>query len=51
MSYREPSADMRKGASQLREFYEALLREGFSEEQATRIVCAGISGRAGSGAG
>lgn len=46
---REPSAELRTAARQLREYYVALVREGFSESQALRIIGAIISGQAGQG--
>lgn len=37
---RELSADLRQGAKVLREFYVALVREGFSSAEAIRIIAA-----------
>lgn len=36
----EPSADARQGAKAMREFYVALLNEGFSEEQVLFLLAA-----------
>jgi hypothetical protein len=36
--HREPAADMRTAARQLREYYVALVREGFTESEALRII-------------
>lgn len=45
---REPSAEMRKAASQMREIFVALVREGFTEVQALQIIAAILKGRPGS---
>jgi hypothetical protein len=44
---REPTADMRAAARQLREYYVALIREGFTEMQAIRIIGMVIAGQSG----
>jgi hypothetical protein len=41
---REPSAQLRNAARQLREYYVALVREGFTEAQALRIIGTILSG-------
>lgn len=40
----EPSADMRQVAKSMWNLYQALMQEGFTEEQAMRIILAGASG-------
>jgi hypothetical protein len=44
---REPSAAMRQAAKYIRELYEALLEQGFNEDQALRIVSTSIGTAAG----
>jgi hypothetical protein len=34
----EPSADLRETASAMRQFYVALMNEGFTEDQAMQLV-------------
>lgn len=46
---REPSAEVRAGARQLREYYVALVREGFTQEQALQIIATILAAQAGGG--
>ncbi len=46
---REPSAELRTAARQLREYYVALIRDGFSETEALRIIGMILSGQSGKG--
>lgn len=47
---REPAADLRVAARQLRELFVSLVNEGFTEHQALRIVGQVLGGqRGGSG--
>lgn len=42
---REPSAAMREAARALREMFVALIREGFTDRQAERIIGMAIAGQ------
>lgn len=44
---REPAADLRTSARQLREYYIALVREGFTESEALQIIGMVLSGLQG----
>ena len=44
---REPSAESRTAARQLREYYVALVREGFTETEALRIIGMILAGQSG----
>jgi glutathionylspermidine synthase len=44
---REPSAELRKAASQLHQMFIALLQEGFTEAQALQVVAAILQANGG----